>query len=192
MYLQKCEEYCGSEIIGANENNELYKGLLSLMIEGLKENVPCIIKFVPERNIDGKWIKEQILGSLKTLKIYGFRVRATISDNHSVNVLAYKLLLKEFGHLDDNLFIEHDYQKIYLLHDAAHMIKNVRNNLLNCKRSIFPAFEYDGFEDPVSFKSGQVSWKLFHDVFKKDSLLEANLRKAPKITHKVLHPGNYK
>ena len=23
MYLQKCEEYCGSEIIGANENNEL-------------------------------------------------------------------------------------------------------------------------------------------------------------------------
>ena len=23
MYLQKCEEYCGGEIIGANENNEL-------------------------------------------------------------------------------------------------------------------------------------------------------------------------
>ena len=28
MYLQKCEEYCGGEITGANENNELYKGLL--------------------------------------------------------------------------------------------------------------------------------------------------------------------
>ena len=120
VYLQKCEEYCGIEKTGANENNELYKGLLSFMIEGLKENVPYIIKFVPERNIDGKWIKEQILGSLKTLKIYGFRVRATISDNHSVNVLAYKLLLKEFRHLDDNLFIEHDYHKIYLLDEAAH------------------------------------------------------------------------
>ena len=23
MYLQKCEEYCGGEIIGANENNQL-------------------------------------------------------------------------------------------------------------------------------------------------------------------------
>ena len=23
MYLQKCEKYCGGEIIGANENNEL-------------------------------------------------------------------------------------------------------------------------------------------------------------------------
>ena len=28
MYLQKCEEYCGGEITSANENNELYKGLL--------------------------------------------------------------------------------------------------------------------------------------------------------------------
>ena len=28
MYLQKCEEYGGGEINGANENNELYKGLL--------------------------------------------------------------------------------------------------------------------------------------------------------------------
>ena len=58
MYLQKCEEYCGGEIIGANENNELYKGLLSFMIVGLRENVPYIIKSIPEQNIDGKWIKE--------------------------------------------------------------------------------------------------------------------------------------
>ena len=36
MYLQKCEEYCSGETIGANENNELYKGLLSFMILGLK------------------------------------------------------------------------------------------------------------------------------------------------------------
>ena len=40
MYLHKCEEYCGGEVIGAKENNELYKGLLSFMIAGLKENVP--------------------------------------------------------------------------------------------------------------------------------------------------------
>ena len=132
MYLQKREEYCGCEIIVANENNELYKGLLSFMIVRLKENVPYIIKSFPERNIDdGKSIKEQILDSLKTLKNCGFRVRALASDNHSAIVLAYKLFLRESGHLDDHLFIEHDYEKIYLLHDAVHLIKNVRNNLLN-------------------------------------------------------------
>ena len=96
-------------------------------------------------------IKEQILDSLKTLKNCGFRVRALVSDNHSAKVLAYKMLLKESGHLDDHLFIEHNYQKIYLLHDAVHLIKNVRNNLLNYKRFIFPAFEYDGFKDTILF-----------------------------------------
>ena len=63
---------------------------------------------------------------------------------------------------------------------------------MNYKRFIFPAFEYDALEDPISFKGGQISWKLFHDLFEKDGLLEANLRKAPKISHKVLHPGNCK
>ena len=63
---------------------------------------------------------------------------------------------------------------------------------MNYKRFIFPAFEYNSFEDPLSFKGGQVSWKLVHDIFEKDCLLEANLRKAPKITQKVLHPSNCK
>ena len=78
------------------------------MIVGLKENVLYIIKFVLEPNIDAKWMKEQILGSLKTLKNCDFTVRAILSDNHSTSVLACKLLFKEFDHLDDNLFIEHD------------------------------------------------------------------------------------
>ena len=82
---------------------------------------------------------EQILDSLKTLKNCGFRARAIVSDNHSAKVLAYKLLLKETSHLDDHLFIRHSYQKIYCLHDAVHLIKNVRNNLLNYKRFIFSA-----------------------------------------------------
>ena len=77
-------------------------------------------------------------------------------------------------------------------HHAVHLIKNVSNNLLSYKRFIFPAFEPDGFKGPISFKSGQISWKLFHDAFEKNSLLEANLRKALKITDKVLHPGNCK
>ena len=81
---------------------------------------------------------EQILDSLKTLKNCGFRARAIVSENHSAKVLAYKLLLKETGHLDDHLFIQHDYQKIYWLYDV-HLIKNVRNNLLSYKRFIFPA-----------------------------------------------------
>ena len=162
------------------------------MIVGLKENVPYVIKSVPEVKINGKLIEEQISDSLKILKDCGFRVRAIVSDNHSANVIAYKLLLEESGQSADDLFIEYDHQKIYLLHDVIHLIKNVRNNLLNYERFIFPAFEYNGFKDSISFEGGEISWKLFHNVFEKDRLLDANLRKAPQITHKVLHPGNCK
>ena len=123
MYLHKCEEYCGSEINGANENSELYKGLLSFMIVRLKENFPYIIKSVPEQNSDSKRIKEQILESVKTLKNCDFRVRSVVSDIHSANVIAYMSLLKECSHLYKHLFIEHDYQKIYLLHDAYIWLK---------------------------------------------------------------------
>ena len=37
-----------------------------------------------------------------------------------------------------------------------------------------------------------MSWKLLHDVHEKDKKLDANLRKAPKLTNKVLLPGKYK
>ena len=100
------------------------------------------------------------------MKNCGFRVRAIVSDNYSARVLTYKLLLKECGHLDDHLLIQHNYQNIYWLHDAVHLIKNARNNLLNYKRFILPAFEYDGFKDTILL-GGQTSWKLYHDVLKK-------------------------
>ena len=37
MYLQKCEEYCCGEIIGANENNELR--ITRIYDHRIKENV---------------------------------------------------------------------------------------------------------------------------------------------------------
>ena len=37
-----------------------------------------------------------------------------------------------------------------------------------------------------------MSWKTLHDVHDKDSMLDSHLRKAPKLSYKVLHPGNCK
>ena len=45
-----------------------------------------MIRYVPERKIDGKWTKEQVLEYLRTLKNCGFRVRAKVSDNHPAKV----------------------------------------------------------------------------------------------------------
>ena len=80
MYLQKCEEYSGGVVNGADEINEIYKGLLSFMIVGMEENVPYVIKSIPETNINGGWLKAQILDCLTTLKSSGFNVRGIVSD----------------------------------------------------------------------------------------------------------------
>ena len=71
-------------------------------------------------------------------------------------------------------------------------MKNVRNNLLSKERLVFPQFSFSEFNDDVIFNPGEISWKLLHDVHEKDQKLDANLRKAPKLTNKVLHPGKYK
>ena len=92
----------------------------------IKRKWPLFDQIVVEQNIDGKWIKKQILDSLKSFKKGDFRVRAIVSDNHSANVLPYKLLLMELDHLNDDL--EYDYRKFCLLHDTLHLIKNVKNN----------------------------------------------------------------
>ena len=44
MYLQKCEEYFGGDLIGCGEDGNLYKGLVCFMIVGLKDSVLYVIK----------------------------------------------------------------------------------------------------------------------------------------------------
>ena len=66
----------------------------------------------------------------------------------------------------------HGEKKIYLFHDTVHLAKNVRNNLLNYIRFLLP-------EAPRRF-------------YEQDTLLQSYVRKAPKITPKVLHPGSCK
>ena len=41
MYLQKSYEYFGGEMIGCDNEGELYKGIVCFMIVGLKESIPC-------------------------------------------------------------------------------------------------------------------------------------------------------
>ena len=47
MYLQKGTQFHGGEYIGANEKDELYKGIMVFMITGLKKTVPSVVKACP-------------------------------------------------------------------------------------------------------------------------------------------------
>ena len=158
MYLQKCEEYSGGKSYGANEEGELFKGVMGFMIVGLQSSVPYIVKTLPETQITGDFVKEALLDCLTTLHESGFNVRGVVSDDHSTNVSAYTKLLVENGKAADDLFVTLNGRKIYLFFDTVHLIKNVRNNLLNKKRFLFPEFNFNDFYDPVKVKGGELSY----------------------------------
>ena len=53
-----------------------------------------MIKSLPETDFDANWLKTELLDSLKILSNCGFRVKATVFDNHPANVPSFKKLLE--------------------------------------------------------------------------------------------------
>ena len=192
MYLQKCEEHFGGDLIGCGEDGNVYKGLVCFMIAGLKESVPYVIKSSPQTGISGDWLKNELLECLDVLIKSGFNTRVTICDNHPSNVSAFKKLLECSNQDHGSLFMLNELSKVYLSYDTFHLIKNVQNNLLNHKRLLFPSFTFNGFKDSINVTGGELKWKMLHDVFERDAQLDGNLKKAPKVTLKVLQPGSNK
>lgn len=192
MYLEKCEEYIAGKMCGSDENGELFKGIVCFMIVGLKNSISYVVRAFPEKKINGDWIKDKILECLDIIDECGFTVRGVVCDDHSSNVSAYKKLHSLFNANQKELYVKINGKKIYLFFDTVHLMKNLRNNLLNRKRFLFPAFSFTYFKDTITFEGGEISWRLLHEVHEKDEQLQSHLRAAPQLTAKVLHPGNCK
>ena len=71
-------------------------------------------------------------------------------------VSTYMKLLAHYGQND--LFINFKESKIYLFFDTVHLIKNIRNNLLNDKR--FLPFIFQGLYADVKVTGGEISGRI--------------------------------
>ena len=163
MFLQKEASYQSGDYVGEDEEGELYKGIACFMIVGLKQSVPHYSAEQAITEVTGEWLAEKISASLHSLAQTGFTVRGIVTDNHNSNVNAFKSLKQKFGK-GNQLFIQHPsnpYKNIYLFFDTPHLIKNVRNNLLNSKRFVFPQFDYekDGIE--IYCPAGYLAWSSY-------------------------------
>ena len=65
-------------------------------------------------------------------------------------------------------------EKTYLFFDTVQLIKNIRKNLLNFKKLLFPEFYFDDFYDDVKVTGGEISCQLFHEVHANDAKLVAH------------------
>ena len=120
--------------------------------------MPFVVKAVPESKIEEKWLSGQIIESIQSLHEMGFHMRAVILDNHSSSVSAFNELSSKDGSKSyENVILHHSTsdRRTYLFYDSVHMLKNVRNNLLNSKRFIFPEFYF--FDVIFSLPAGKIS-----------------------------------
>ena len=149
---------------------------------------------MPETKKSGEWLAQHISECVLFLSKVGFNVRAVVTDNHSSNVNTFNCLLYTYGTNDSKLFIQHpdNNTKTYLFFDNVHLMKNVRNNLFNAKKFIFPSFTINIQGVVIISPDGYISWSDLNSIYDHDSKLPANLRKANKLTYRAMHPGNNK
>ena len=60
MYLQKCIQYAGGQYIGADSNENFYKGIVVFIIQGLKESVPIVVKASNEVTLTVQWLADKV------------------------------------------------------------------------------------------------------------------------------------
>ena len=93
MYLQKGTQFHGGEYIGANENDELYKGIMVFMITSFKKRtVPSVVKACPDVTVNGEWLSQEILKCIFQLINSGFFIRAVVA----ANLNTFNILLDKF------------------------------------------------------------------------------------------------
>ena len=85
-----------------------------------------------------------------------------------------------------------DSTKTFPFFDIIHLIKNIRSNLLNQKKFVYPSFQLDLFRDAIDLREGFISWHILHELYEGDGKLQGHLRKALHVTYQLIHPGNSK
>ena len=99
MYLQKAAQYQAGEYISADEGVNLYKGILTFMVVGLKQSTPFVVQAIPEVTFNGQWLCDKIASNIENLGNAGFCVHGLVTGNHSSNVNCFTSL-KDIFHSD--------------------------------------------------------------------------------------------
>ena len=60
MYLQKQAQWHPGEYIGEDSDGNLYKDIFAMMIVGLKQSIPFVVKACPETKISGESVAREI------------------------------------------------------------------------------------------------------------------------------------
>ena len=194
MYLQKAAQYQAGEYVSADEEGNLYKGIVAFMLVELKQSTPFVVQAILEVTFNGQWLCEKIASNIENLVNAGFCVHGLVAGNHSSNVNC-------FTSLKDIFILTQSYllgikltttSERTCFFDTVHLLKNIRNNLLNAKKVVFSEFSSNQGNIQLHCPQGYIGWADLYNIYDNEKELKGNLRKAPKPSYQALYPGNNK
>ena len=133
MYFQKAAQYQAGEYVEADEEGNVYKGIVAFMVVGLKQWIPFVVQATHKATFNGQWLCDKIASNIENLGNAGFCARGRVAYNHPSNVNAFTWLNVLFNS-KSKLFFEHSTnhgKRTYIFFDTFYLITNIQNNLLS-------------------------------------------------------------
>ncbi|KAH7949974.1 hypothetical protein HPB49_017844 [Dermacentor silvarum] len=112
-----------------HKNIVLANSLLCFVMSGLSTSYRIPVGYFFTKGLTGAQLHELVLFIMKKVETCGFRITRLITDNHKVNVHAFKLL--GYGCLTYRIEHPCDPERpLFLSFDPCHVLKNVRSQFL--------------------------------------------------------------
>lgn len=166
------DEIIGLEDFGNGEKtNCLATSAIVIMVRGIIENwKQPVAYYLVNESCGSDKIREKLVDAITKLENIGLQVLAVVSDIGT----NFQKFVREMGITQDNPWFDHNGKKIFYIFDAPHIIKAVRNNLMNYE------FHFDG---------KVARWKDIESLYQMDS--KNSIRCCPKLTNNHVHPNGF-
>lgn len=150
---------------GATQNNELANHALVFMARGITNNwKQAVGYFLSSGPMKGNEMKVLLLQCIEKLAAIGLTVVVVIADQGSNNQNLFEKLL---GISIAQPYFYCNEQKVFVMYDPPHLLKNIRNNLK---------------KHGLTVDGKSVQWQHIRDFYDQDSSSKTGIRMAPKLT----------
>lgn len=165
QYSEACDEVKGFVDLGefGKETSDVAKQAIQFMVRGLatKWKQP-LGHFFGSHGVKAEVLQQMLTSAVSLLEETGLQVIAVVCDQE----ISHRLMFKRLGAtVGQPWFMSANNNKVFVMYDVPHLMKNLRNNLLN---------------HDVIINDQTVSFKHLQQLFELDK--QSSLRLCPKLT----------
>lgn len=186
-YNPYTDDLVGFENFGTSTSEKFSNHALVFMVKGIKKIYKQPVAYYFVQNLQTNNLKEILKDVVKNVQATGLNIVATVCDQGSPNASCINSLVSEAkekylrsGKEWKNNIIIIDGKEIIPLFDVPHLLKGMRNNLLN------KDMEYKNENQLKTIK-----WEYFQRIFEADKS-HGELRLLPKLTREHVDPEKIK